>query len=87
MGIVYAEVVKVQKYVNPARPPDDYGDRLPTNYKVLLKGEKAFRKVYAICHSNVASFYILKGGISIYVRDSDLDNPDKMVTDPAPTPA
>jgi len=34
-----------------------YGNRLNTGYKIRYAGK--MRRVYAICHSNVASFYVL----------------------------
>jgi hypothetical protein len=36
-----------------------YGSKLPTQYRIHYKGR--WRRVYAICFSNVATFYIPDG--------------------------
>ena len=43
-----------------------YGNKLVTPYKVHYQGR--MRRVYAICHSNVASLYILVKGERLYLR-------------------
>lgn len=50
-----------------------YGRKLTTEYVLTVAGEKRAYRVYAICFSNVASFYVLRGGVEIFVRDSELD--------------
>lgn len=37
-----------------------YGSRLNSGYKVAYRGK--IRRIYAICYSNVASFYVLIRG-------------------------
>lgn len=71
--IKYAEVADVRKVPNPAkRPVDGYGANIPTDYQVRLKGESKWRKVYAICYSNVASFFINVGNERRIIHDYDL---------------
>ena len=50
---------------------DGYGDQIPTEYMVKY-GSRTYR-VYAICWSNVASFYIRIKGIQYFIHDYDLD--------------
>ncbi len=74
MEIKYAEIADFRKYNNPAkRPVDGYGNNIPTDYQVRLKGESKWRKVYAICHSNVASFFVNIGNERQMIHDYDLD--------------
>ena len=49
-----------------------YGRKLTTEYMLHRTGERALR-VYAVCFSNVASFYVLIGGKALYVRDWQLE--------------
>jgi len=49
-----------------------YGDKIPTEYKVIY-GNRHYR-VYAICWSNAASFYIRIKGERYFIHDYDLDN-------------
>ena len=50
-----------------ARNPTGYGNKITTPYKVQHLGR--LYRVYAICHSNVASYYILPRGEKLYLRD------------------
>ena len=43
-----------------------YGNKLTTPYKVNYEGR--LRRVYAVCHSNVASLYIVVRGEKLYLR-------------------
>lgn len=71
--IEYANVAAHREIPNNAkRPADGYGSKIPTDHQVRLMGETAWRKVYAICYSNVASFYIISYGNKLFVRDADL---------------
>lgn len=56
-----------------------YGNKIPTTRMVILRDDKKKikRRVYAICWSNVASFYIIKDGERIFIRDSDLQIGDE----------
>jgi len=54
------------------RSASGYGNKLPTHWMVKF-GKRTYR-VYAICWSNVASYYILISKQAYYLRDSDLDN-------------
>ena len=50
-----------------------YGSKLTTEHMVKVEGQRdIWRRVYAICYSNAASFYILLGGKLVFVQDSDL---------------
>lgn len=43
-----------------------YGNKLTTRYKVLYRGR--MRRVHAICHSNVASLYIVVQGERLFLK-------------------
>lgn len=43
-----------------------YGNKLTTRYKVNYQGR--MRRVYAVCYSNVASYYIFFRGEKLYLR-------------------
>lgn len=58
---------------------EGYGEKIPTDWQVIIAGEKKWRKVYAICWSNVASHYIMLDGKREFIRDSDFPEP----TDPS----
>lgn len=47
-----------------------YGNKISTDY-MAHKGNKTYR-VYAICHSNVASHYILLKGKRLFINDITL---------------
>lgn len=80
MNIEYATVTQFRKVINPAqRPAEGYGEKIPTDWQVIIAGEKKWRKVYAICWSNVASHYIMLDGKREFIRDSDFPEP----TDPS----
>jgi hypothetical protein len=71
MEVTYADVVQFRRVSNPAKRPDDgYGNKIPTDWQVMLRFESKWHKVYAICHSNVASHYILVNTERLFVRDS-----------------
>jgi len=42
-----------------------YGNKLNTGYKVLYAGK--VRRVYAVCHSNVASLYVIVKGVKTFL--------------------
>ena len=50
-----------------------YGRKLTTEYKITLPGHPRAYRVYAICYSNVASFYILRRGKRLFLRDWELE--------------
>jgi hypothetical protein len=62
----------VLPYYPPSRSVDGYGSKLPTPYSVQIDGEK-WRQVYAICWSNVASFYVILDKQRQYFRDCELE--------------
>jgi hypothetical protein len=51
-----------------------YGRKLTTEYKITLPGHPRVYRVYAICYSNVASFYILRGGKRLFLHDWELED-------------
>jgi hypothetical protein len=48
-----------------------YGSKLTTAYMLTAPGDRP-RRVYAICYSNVASYYVLVKCEVLYLRDGDL---------------
>lgn len=79
----HAKVTSLQVTDPPkVRSVSGYGNKLTTSYKVRVShaGDKElspsqstlWRRVYAICHSNVASHYVMILGKRYFVRDSDL---------------
>lgn len=67
MSVKYAEVDEVRLQDYPKRHYGSYGGKIPTQYKVLFN--KRWYKVYAICYSNAASFYITAHGEQLFIRD------------------
>lgn len=53
----------------PGQGEDGYGDKISTDRMVRV--ESRWHRVYAICWSNAASHYIIKGGQKLYIRDCD----------------
>jgi hypothetical protein len=50
-----------------------YGRKLTTRYMLHVPGSPRSYRVYAICFSNVASFYILRKGERLFLRDWELE--------------
>jgi hypothetical protein len=50
-----------------------YGGKLTTEYTITLPDMPRPYRVYAICYSNCASFYILRGGKMLFLRDYELE--------------
>jgi hypothetical protein len=50
-----------------------YGSKLPTPYMANCSDGRA-RRVYAICYSNCASFYIIIKGKRAFLRDHELED-------------
>lgn len=46
-----------------------YGNKIRTDYMVQLGGLPRWFRVYAICHSNVASTYIMTKGEKLFISD------------------
>ena len=58
-----------------------YGSKLATEYMLTLPDSPRPYRVYAICYSNAASFYILRQGKRLFLRDWELEEArDKAVT-------
>lgn len=51
-----------------------YGRKLTTEYMLHLPDSPKPYRVYAICFSNTASFYILRKGDALYLRDWELQD-------------
>ena len=49
-----------------------YGGKLTTEYMLTIPGAPRPYRVYAICYSNAASFYILRKGNMLFLRDYEL---------------
>ncbi len=47
-----------------------YGRKLPTRYMLSFNSGR-FRRVYATCFSNVASYWVVVDGEKLYLRDSE----------------
>lgn len=45
-----------------------YGNKISTDYQVRIEGERNPYRVYAICWSNVVSHYIVRRGVTLFVR-------------------
>lgn len=52
-----------------------YGSKIPTRFMLSMPGEKRKRRVYAVCYSNAASFYILLKGLKVFIHDYQFDEP------------
>jgi hypothetical protein len=50
-----------------------YGAKLATKYLLTVPDAPRPYRVYAICYSNVASFYILRKGQRLFLRDWELE--------------
>ena len=50
-----------------------YGAKLATEYLLTVPDAPRPYRVYAICYSNVASFYILRKGQRLFLRDWELE--------------
>ena len=50
-----------------------YGSKLATECMLNVPGAARPYRVYAICFSNVASFYILRKGARLFLRDRELE--------------
>lgn len=48
-----------------------YGRKIATPYKLRLNGKGPWRRVYAVCFSNVASHYVLVKGQAFYLGQYD----------------
>ena len=46
-----------------------YGNKIRTDYMVQLDGLPRWFRVYAICHSNVSSTYIMTKGEKLFISD------------------
>ena len=50
----------------PGQGLDGYGSKITTEYKIRYEGR--MHRIYATCHSNVASEWIVKGGKKLFLR-------------------
>lgn len=49
-----------------------YGNKIRTDYMVQLDYAPRWYRVYAICHSNVASHYVMVKGNRLFITDCTL---------------
>lgn len=66
----YDKIEVSQRHANYGRNACGYGNRIATPYLVRLAGNGPWRRVYAVCHSNVASHYVVVKGQAYYVKYS-----------------
>lgn len=59
--------------IAPGQSQMGYGKKISTDRMIKLPGDHRLRRVYAICYSNAASHYILKGGELYFLHGYDLD--------------
>jgi hypothetical protein len=57
----------------PLQTATGYGARLTTEYKLRLPDSSRSYRVYSVCYSNCASFYILRHGVRLFLRDWELE--------------
>lgn len=57
----------------PGQRPSGYGSKISTDYAIRFNGKGRAYRVYAVCYSNVASFYVVVGGKQLFVRGVDLE--------------
>jgi hypothetical protein len=58
-----------------SRSASGYGRKLPTRFTVRVAEDPSReRKVWAICYSNAASFYVVVRGQDLFIRESDLES-------------
>lgn len=56
---------------NPYFTASGYGNKLPTEYAVIFNNR--LHRVYAICYSNVASFYVISQKKKYFVNEHKLE--------------
>lgn len=63
-----AKVISMVRDLNPPRNPraDGYGNKIPTHYRIMLEDNR-WRRVYAICYGNSASFYVNSRGHRLFL--------------------
>jgi len=65
-----AKADAVAPYVRSAT---GYGPKLATRYWVRLGSETRWRKVWAVCYGNAASFYCVVKGEDVYLSETELE--------------
>ena len=56
------------------RSPSGYGRKIRTAYMLRLKSTGRLHRIYAICFSNCASYYLRYRGRDVFVQDWVLDD-------------
>lgn len=51
-----------------------YGRKLNSGYMLRIHGVKREYRVYAVCFSNAASYYIIRQGRELWLRDCELQS-------------
>ncbi len=73
MSVEYANVFESRQVFNPAKRKAGYGSNIPTDWEVRLSENGKWIKVFAVCYSNRASFYINHDSKQLYIRESDFN--------------
>lgn len=57
----------------PGQTQEGYGDKISTDWVCKIEGCKPVR-VYAVCWSNAASFYVIYGKTKCYLHSTEFSN-------------
>lgn len=85
--VLYLNEIKGDSYevVKTRRTPNNYsrtgyGCKLPTSYMVIDHNDHGrARRVYAICYSNAASYYVLISGVMYFIRECDIPETPRVI--------
>lgn len=76
MALVYANIVNAKHSPLEAWQRNTnamgYGNKIRCDYMIQIEGSPRWFRVYAICHSNVASHYIVVKGAKRFLGDFEL---------------
>lgn len=53
----------------PGQGDDGYGRKITTEIMLRFEGESRKYRVYATCFSNVASHWVIRKGVKLWLRD------------------
>lgn len=59
--IIQAKRTKIPAYYIRHRVVSGYGAKIPTRYMIKLLNDSRWRRVYAVCYSNIGTNYIQVG--------------------------
>jgi len=77
MALTYGTIREARETDAPiyGRTRDGYGPKLPTRYQVRLDTDTTtakWRAVWAVCYGNSASLYVVRGGVDVYLSETEL---------------